>query len=71
MMGTKSYMEGNMDDSDADTDDEEIEDNSSEIVGVEDEEYEAPKKPAKSLFKKPAPSTKPKTGAKSLLKKTK
>ena len=71
MMGTKSYMEGNMDDSDADTDDEEIEDNSSEIVGVEDDEYKAPKKPAKSLFKKPAPSTKPKTGAKSLLKKTK
>ena len=69
IMGTKSYMDGNTNDEE---EEEEIDDNSGEIVGVEDEDDEEvePKKPTKSLFKKPAPSTKS-TGAKSLLKKNK
>lgn len=72
MMRTKSFMDnGGLEEED----DEEIEDNSSDIVGMgDDDEEEAPKKAPtqakRSLFKaKGSASMKPKTGAKSLLKK--
>lgn len=75
MMRTKSFADnGSLEVNDNDNDDEEIEYNSSDIVGVDDED-EPSKKPVqtqakRSLFKK-APSMKPATGAKSLLKRVK
>lgn len=75
LMGTKSYMDnGEVEDDD---DDEDVDDSRDEIVGVDEDEdedeEESPKAKSsakKSLFKKPAPSVKAKTGAKSLLKKS-
>ena len=68
IMGTKSFMDGNVDDDDED-EDAEVDDNRDDIVGVddEDEEEERPRT-SKSLFKKPS-SGSGSTGAKSLLKK--